>query len=154
MATLLEIYYDLSNDFDNSILANIPGPAEIWHQQELLYRIGVLDTAKMFGKTAPQSADPKDLCWHYQMMDAFFQSLTCERRYGLGADENLKKQRETAHGNLLQVIQDYKKRLGSFTPGSDAGYYKKTITNVIQTVLPVWIQYRQTYVEIEKEAAK
>ena len=153
MATMLECYIARKDSFDNGMQAAMPGPIHIWLQQELLYRIEVLEACQMFAKTAPQSLDTKDLFWHYQMVDAYFQCLTTERRYGTDADENLKKQRETAHSNLLRIIQDYRKRLSSFTSGTDAGCYKKTITNVIQTVLPAWVQYRQTYIEITKEAA-
>ena len=153
MATMLECYVTEKNRFDDGTRTAMPSPALIWRQQELLYRIEVLEACQMFVRSAPQSENPNDLYWHYQIVDAYFQNLTLERRYGTDADENLKKQRETAHGNLLRVIQDYRKRLGSFAPGTDAGCYKKTITSVIQTVLPVWVQYRQTYIEITKEAA-
>jgi hypothetical protein len=68
-------------------------------------------------------------------------------------DENLQRQRDVSHANLLQVIKDYRKRLSSFASGNDAGYYLKTINNVIKTVLAAWIQYRQTYLEIVLEAA-
>ena len=107
----------------------------------------------MFVKAAPQSADTKDLFWHYQMVDAYIQNLSLERRYAMDASENLQKQRETARGNLLRVIQDYRNRFTSFAPGNDASCYRETVAKVIQTVLPVWLQYRQTYTEIKKEAA-
>ena len=144
MATLLETYIDLKNSFDNEA-----GPNQIWEQQELLYRISVLETCQRFVKTAPHSANPKELLGHYQMLDAYLHNLTLERRFGTRND---KKQCDTAHGNLLQVIQDYRKRFGSFAPGNDANCYRNTIASVIQTVLPVWTQYRQTYTEINKEA--
>ena len=153
MAKMLEYYIACKENFDSGMQTAMPGPSEIWKQQELLYRIEVLEVCQMFVKTAPQSVVLNDLTWHFQMVDAYFLTLTRERRFGKDADENQKKQRDTAHGNLLQVIQDYRKRLSSFAPGTDAGCYKKTISNVIQTVLPVWVQYRQTYIEITKEAA-
>ena len=153
MATLLEKYIERKNSFDGRMQAAMPSPDDVWQQQELLYRIEVLEACQMLGKAAPRSADPKDLCWHYQMADAYFQNLTLERRYGASADEKLKQQRETAHGSLLCVIQAYRKNFASFAPGNDADCYRKEITKVIQTVLAVWIQYRQTYVEIIREAA-
>ena len=105
----------------------------------------------MFAKTAPQSVDAKILVSHYQMVDAFIQNIASERRYGINASEEVKKQRDTAHNNLHRVIQDYRTRFGSFTPGGDTGCYRKAISNIIQTILPVWIQYRQTYIEISRE---
>jgi hypothetical protein len=153
MATLLEGYHSRLKQLNSGMQIALPGPSDIWMQQELYYRVGVLETCQLFVKTAPKSAGAQDLCWHYQMVDAFFQNLTTERRYAADAHDILQKLRETAHGNLQKVIADYRKRFGSFTPGSDAECYRKTITNVIQTVLAAWIQYRQTYIEIIKEAA-
>ena len=145
MATLLETYIDLKNSFDEETGSN-----QIWEQQELLYRISVLETCQRFVKTAPHSADSKELLGHYQLLDAYLQNLTLERRFGARINE---KQCNTAHGNLLQVIQDYRKRFSSFAPGNDANCYRNTIAGVIQTVLPVWIQYRQTYTEIKNQEA-
>ena len=143
MATLLETYIDLKNSFNNE-----PGSNQLWEQQELLYRISVLETCQRFVKTAPNSADPKALLGHYQLLDAYLQNLTLERRFGTHINE---KQCDTARGNLLQVIQDYRKRFGSFSPGNDVAFYRNTTANIIQTTLPVWIQYRQTYTEIKED---
>jgi hypothetical protein len=85
------------------------------------------------------------------MVDAFFQSLAQERCYSPINTEKEKKQRETAHGSLLKVIQDYRNRFSSFAPGTDAEFYQKTISAAVQTVLPVWIQFRQSYIEVNKE---
>lgn len=154
MATMLENYTACKISFEGEMQTSMPGPAQIWQQQELLYRISVLEACQMFARTAPRSADAKDLHWHYQMLDAYFQNLSTERRYGLGANDEVQKRREAAYGNLLNVIADYRKRFGSFAPGGDTECYRKTIAGVIQTVLPVWIQYRQTYIEINKEAVR
>ena len=153
MATLLENYKASKDSFENGLQVAKPGPAQIWMYQEFLYRIEVLEVCQMFVKTAPEGTDIKTLCVHYQMVDAYFQNLTMERRSGACSAESVQKQRDTAHGNLLRVIQDYRKRFGSFAPGNDADCYRKIIANVIQTVLPVWVQYRQTYIELTKEAA-
>jgi len=151
MPTILESYQAGKNSFDTGIQTVMPSPAQIWAQQETIYRIEVLETCQMFAKTAPQSVDAKTLVTHYQMVDAFIQNIASERRYGTNAGEEVKKQRDTAHNNLHRVIQDYRARFGSFTPGGDTGCYRKTISNVIQTILPVWIQYHQTYIEISRE---
>ena len=152
MATMLESYIAQKNGFDAGMQTSMPGPEGILRQQELLYRVEVLEACQMFVKSAPRGTDTKELCWHYQIVDAYLHNLVLERRLGAAADENLLKQRDTAHGNLLRVIQDYRKRFGSFAPGGNGDAYKKEITNVIQTVLPVWIQYRQTFTEVSKEA--
>jgi hypothetical protein len=152
MATLLENYYDRTNKFDSNILATIPGLEQVLQQQELFYRISVLEACQMFIKTSPKSADTKDLLWHYRILDAYFQNLIVERRFSDCTNEIMQKLRNTAHGNLLKVIEDYRKRFGSFKPGDDVDCYRKAISRVIQTVIPVWIQYRQTYIEITQEA--
>jgi len=153
MATLLDTYQACKAGFENEALGSAPGPAELLRRQEIMYRICVLDTCQMFVKAAPESVDVGILVQHYQIVDAYFHNLTLERKYGINPDGDIKKQRETAFNNLCLIIQDYRKRFGSFAPGNDPGCYRKTISGVIQTVLPVWIQYRQTYLEIKKEAA-
>jgi hypothetical protein len=152
MPTILENYTAAKSSFDSSLRTAMPGPEQVWRHQEILYRIEVLEVSQMFVKTAPHSVDLSALCWHYQMVDAFFQTLTLERKYGPNADEHQLNQRDTAHANLLQVIGDVRKRFGSFKPENDIDYYQKTIKNAIQAVLCVWIQYRQTYTDINKEA--
>jgi len=153
MPTLLESYQAKKAGFESGLEAAMPGPDQIWRQQELLYRLEVLEACQMFVKTAPSSTDVGALIPHYQMVDAYLLNLSMERKYGQNPADEIKKQRDTAYNNLLLVFQDYRKRFGSFNPGNDAGCYRKTIAAVIQTVLPVWIQYRQTYIEIKKEAA-
>ena len=153
MPTILETYQITKNSFDAGMQTAMPSPAQIWIWQEIIYRIEVLETCQMLAKTAPQSLDAQTLVSHYQMVDAFIQNLASERRYGMSVGDEAKKHRETANNNLLRIIHDYRARFGSFTPGGDTGCYRKTISNVIQTILPVWIQYRQTFIEIKKEAA-
>ena len=153
MANLLEQYHEYRNSFNESLLTAMPDPASVWRHQELLYRIEALEVCQMFAGIAPQSSEPEDLYWHYQMVDAYFRTLKDERRFGLDTGEEVKKQRETAHSNLQQLIQDYQIRFQSFAPGNDADYYRKTIINTIQTVIAVWIQYRQTFVEIVTKEA-
>jgi len=152
MATLLETYLARKNIFDGAFQTAMPGLDQIWRQQETLYRLEVLETCQMFVKSAPNTTDTEILIPHYQMVDAYIQNIALERKYGVIPTEEVKKQRETASGNLSLIIQDYRKRFGSFAPGNDAGSYRKAIAGVIQTILPVWIQYRQTYIEIKKEA--
>ena len=152
MATMLENYQAQKIGFDNGTQTAMPGPDQIWRQQELLYRIEVLETCQMFVKTAPNSVVLNVLVSHYQMVDGYIQNLVFERRYGYASNEEIKKQRDTAYDSLNLVIESYRKHFGSFAPENDTGRYRKAITGVIQTVLPAWIQYRQTYIEIKKEA--
>ena len=151
MAKLLDKYISL---LDVERQNTSPSPDQIWQNQELLYRISALETLQMFYRSAPKSADMKLLVVHYQMMDAFIQNLTLERRSMTSADENIQKQCETAHGSLLRVIKDYRRRFSSFAPSNDT-QYQTDIQKVIIAVIAVWIEYRNTFVMIntKKEAA-
>ena len=151
MATTLEIYWNIKVDMDSEMQTLKPEPEQIWQYQELLYRIEVLQVCQMFIKSVPESADAKVLTPHYQMLNAFIENLTLERRGCANNSGDAQAQRDTAHGNLLRVVEDYRKRFSSFSPDNDAGRYCKEISLVIQTVLPAWLQYRQTCTEINKE---
>lgn len=59
------------------------------------------------------------------------------------------KEREAAQSNLGRVIQDYRKRFSAFSPTA-AMAYKKEIDRVITTLLPAWLQFRNTFVPIKK----
>jgi hypothetical protein len=150
MATLLEKYQTQKSVFDTTLSSAEPHPSQIWQHQELLYRIAALETFRVFAETAPKSTDMSVLVPHYRMVDAYIHHLTQERRYENSADEAFQKQRDTAHAGLLKVIMDYRKRFGSFAPGNDT-QYQADIRNAIGTVISAWIQYRNTYVEIQKE---
>ena len=90
-----------------------------------------------------------ELLGHYQMMDAYVQSLALERRYGPDRGPDTQKEREAAQSNLGRVIQDYRKRFSAFSPTA-AMAYKKEINRVITTLLPAWLQFRNTFVPIKK----
>lgn len=125
-----------------------------WTFQELLYRMEVLQVCQMFTVVAPVGNDMRAMLTHYQMVDGYFENLKCERRNGLAASEDEQKQRDTAHQSLCRIVTDYRKRFGSFTPGSP-DQYKNEIGKAITTFLPAWIQTRNTYIEIStKEAQK
>ena len=153
MGTMLERYWAIKVDMDSGMQTAKPPPEQIWQYQELLYRIEVLQACRMFQKTAPESADVKVLTPHYQMLNAYIENLTLERRGCAANSGDMQAQRDTARGNLRRVVEDYRKRFGSFAPGNDAGRYGKEISSVIKAVLPAWIQYRQACTEISKEVA-
>ena len=46
-----------------------------------------------------------------------------------------------------KVALDGKKRFSSFVPGNGK-QYKEAISNYIKTILPVWMQYRNMYINI------
>jgi len=127
-----------------------PSPAEIWAFQELLYRIQVLETFKVFCQTAPCGTDVNIIMPHYKMVDAYIQHLSLERQFGKRVDEATQKQRQTALGSLQAIVGDYRRRFQSFRPTS-AELYGNDIANIIKTVIPAWVVHRNCYVSLEIE---
>lgn len=148
MATLLEQYNNLKNGMSAQIAeGGFPGEQMLVFQ-EILYRICVLETCQSFCKTAPISVDTKELGYHYQLSDAYIRSLLSERKFGQPADKDMKAARETAAGSLERIVQDCRKKFSSFAPGKP-DQYKKTVSTMFNTVLPAWVQYRETYIKIK-----
>ena len=85
--------------------------------------------------------------YHFQLVDAYIRFILNERRFGSKADADGQKKRETALTSFEQVVQDGKKRFTSFT-ATTKEQYKKAISTYINTILPVWMQYRDAYINI------
>ena len=143
--TMLEKYQHTLAD-----LKNLDSPMSIevaWVFQELLYRIEVLQVCQMFTTTAPTGDDERAMILHYQMVDIYFENLKCDRRHGPPASDQEQDRRNTAHQSLCRVVNDYRKQFGSFR-ASTPEQYKNEIRKVIAAFLPVWIQTRNTYINI------
>ena len=147
MATLLEQYLGTKENMNAAIAKGAFPMEHLLQYQEVLYRINVLETCMTFCKTAPVTPDMRVLSLHYQLLDAFIQCLLQERRIGHPGDESVKMQRETAHGNLLAVVTNFRKQFSSFAPTAQDAY-RNTIANMVTTILPAWISYRNTYVNL------
>ena len=148
MITLLEQYIRKQEELTSQIKAySLPFDSLIVFQ-ELSYRIFILKTFQAFCKTAPITMDTNVMAMHYQMADASIHYLQNERRFGLRVDENGQRQRDTAANMLENVIQDKRRRFASFVPVTQE-QYRDSIKDMIDTVLTVWIQYRDTYVKID-----
>lgn len=113
--------------------------------QELHYRIFVLETLQSFCKSAPVTMDLQEISIHYQVMLAYMRALVKEHTLGMKADEDLKKKRETAKENLELILQDGCRQFQSFQM-TVPDQYKRSVSGMINTVLPAWIQYRNTFV--------
>jgi len=151
--TILERYWKIRLDFTDSQNETMPVPAQLWNFQELLYRIEVLEVLKQLAAAVPLSDDMKVLTPHYKVVDAYIENLKTDRCYPAAFNEDHKKQRETAHASLCAVIGDYRKRYGKYAPQSPE-QYQKDIGRTIGTVLPAWIQYRNTINEIKLPEGK
>ena len=149
MATVLENYYALRGELEQRMAQAPINAVDLWYYGEIVYRVGVLETCQMYLRSAPVSMNTPELLGHYQMMDAYVQSLALERRYGPDRGPDTQKEREAAQSNLGRVIQDYRKRFSAFSP-TPAMAYKKEINRVITTLLPAWLQFRNTFVPIKK----
>ena len=150
MPTVLENYYNLRSEVDKRIAQGNVSADAIWWHGELVYRIGVLETCQMFCKTAPICLETNILQGHYQMLDAYVQSLALERRYGPNRGPDTQKERDAAQTNLGRVIEDYRKRFSSFAPSAPESYSHE-IGRVVQTLLPAWLQFRNTFVPLKKK---
>ena len=147
MATVLEQYLEQQNIIRSQIAENSLPLDELIKMQEINYRICVIETFQSFCKSAPITTDINVLGYHFQMVDAYIRFILKERRFGPKTDADGAKKRETALISFEQVVQDGKKRFTSFTV-TTSEQYKKIIRSYINTILPVWVQCRETYINI------
>lgn len=147
MASILTKYYERQAAIQEQIAENSLPPDELLQMQELNYRIGVLETFQSLLKTAPISLEVKVLVYHYQITDVCMRHLLTEHKFGIAVDESGKKKRETAQQALADVIRNHQKQFSSFKAETQ-DHYKKCILNCVNTILPVWMQYRDTYTKI------
>lgn len=145
MATTLEQYYQTKQQLNAKMTEGKFTNDQLLGYQELMYRISVLESCMMFIKTAPVSTDTSILGFHYKVVDALFTCMLQERQFGIPADEKIKMQRATALENLQLVINSFRRPFQSFVPTTPESY-RDTVSKMITTVLPVWLQYRFTYI--------
>ena len=125
----------------------------VWYYQELAYRISVLEVFQTFLLAAPESVDTKILVPHFQLYEAYVLCLLNERKIGRTDNEDLVKQQQTALGNLQRIYESNKSKFSRYAPRS-ADQYHGDIENFTNTILPAWIQYRNTLLEISTKEAK
>ncbi len=147
MATILELYRQRQTAIREQIAAGSLPPEELVAMQEINYRICVLETFEAFTKSAPATMDTRVMGFHFQLVDAYVRFTMEERKFGPKTDDNGKKKRETAYQSFEQVVLDGRKRFSSFKATTQE-QYKTCISNYIRTILPVWMQYRNTYINL------
>ena len=145
--TLLEQYSAKLNEMNEKIRAGQLPPEEMLVYQELVYRIAVLNTCKAFCAGAPVTMETAKLCCHYQVVIMYVKMLSGERQVGSKTDEDGKKKRGAAKETIDRVMNDGVRRFSSFNPKAD-DHYKKTVSEFINAYISVWIQYRNTYINI------
>lgn len=144
---LIEYYLQNQEEARKQITAGTYKTEQLFMLQELNYRICVLETMRDFCRSAPITTDVRQLCTHYRVVDAYIRFLMSERQLGSKTDEEGQKKRETAMSAFSKVVQDYQRRFCSFQ-ATTPDQYKKVIENTINSVLPVWAQYRTTYISL------
>ena len=124
-------------------------PHEHWLYQELAYRIFVLDGLAFLEATAPVTMEIDEIIPHYQSVDALISHAQYERRYADSTDKKVQDVRNTAYTALGMVQRDYRRRFSGYLV-TEPEQYQKDIKRVIQSVLPVWVQYRDALMDVEK----
>lgn len=147
MAKLLDQYLQKQAEIRDQIAANALRGDSLIIMQEVTYRICVLEIFQSYCLAAPQTMDFCVMGYHYQLVDANIQFLLSERKFGPKVDENGKKKRETAEDSLNRVIADQRKRFSNYRPMTQ-GQFRKDICAMVNTILPVWVSYRNTYINI------
>lgn len=147
MATILNKYLQVRDSMQEKIKQGALPCDQILVYQEILYRISVLETCQAFCKTAPVTMDAKQLSYHYKIVDAYLTSLISDHKFGMPADEALKAKRKTASASLQEIIQSCRKSFSSFKPVTN-DLYRTNISALVNTVLPVWVQYRDAYIQL------
>ena len=147
MATYLDEYRNRKLSFAPLLQAGKMTLRDTVVYQELLYRIQVLETCKMLCKVAPITTNMNDLLLHYQLTDTLLSCMAEERHMGFPADDKGKAQRKTAVENFHRVLTDFRKRFSSFR-AEKPEQYQQAISAMVNTILPVWIQMRNTCVPI------
>ncbi|MBE6911752.1 MAG: hypothetical protein E7473_04420 [Ruminococcaceae bacterium] len=147
MATILAKFKKRQSDINEQIAASSLPLDELLVMQELNYRIGILETFQSFCKTAPATTDAKVLVQHYRLVDVCVRYLLTDHKFGLSTDEKGKTKRETAHKVLEEIILTNQRQFSSFVAETQ-DQYKRRLSEYINAILPMWLQYRDTYITI------
>lgn len=147
MATILDQYLQKQTEIKSQVSENSLPMDTLLLMQEVNYRICVLETLKIFCQTAPVTMDTKSMGYHYQMVNAYVRFLVNERKFGPKTDPEGQKKRETAMTSLEQVVNDSGRQFSSFKATTQE-QYRKCVCDMVNTVLPIWIQYRNTYINL------
>ena len=152
MASILSQLLKKQADIKEQIAANSLPLDELLVMQELNYRISVLETFQALVKTAPLSTDTSVLKQHYGIFDVSLRYLLKDHKFGVATDDNGKKRRETAEKAVMDVISANQKKFTSFVAETQ-DQYKRYISECANTVLPMWLQFRDTYITINLQEA-
>ena len=152
MATILAELQKKQANIKEQIDANSLPLDGLLVMQELNYRISVMETFQALVKTAPLSTDTSVLRQHYGIFDVSLRYLLKDHKFGIATDDNGKKKRETAEKAVTDVILTNQKKFSSFVAETQ-NQYKRYVSECANTVLPMWLQFRDTYITINLQEA-
>jgi len=147
MISPLVLYIQKAASLENT-KPNTLNMISVYTYQELQYRISVMKSLNCYLRQAPLTKDGNLIKGHYKNLVSFLEHMASERTFKESADTETQKKRETARKSLIDVIAD---GLGRFAKPEEPEDYKKHVTSLICTVVPVWMQYRDAFFHIDKE---
>ena len=118
--------------------------------QEVKYRISVISTMRSYELSAPIGGAMDDINFHFRVFMKYIAFLIEERRMGKKTDEAGQKKRETALEFFENVFESKKAEFEEYDFEEKPAAYAKYVKEVIGTILPAWVQYRDTYIDISK----
>lgn len=145
--TILEEYQQKKQEYMDQIAEGRFQRDDSYRFQEMNYRIEVLECFQFFCRTAPVTMDEQEMAYHYGMVCVYIDVLIKERRFGKKADEELKIKRETALNTLMAVYEKCKEMFKNYQVESE-NYYRECISKFCSCLLPVWLQFRDTYISL------
>ena len=145
--TALEFYREILAELEKQALSRSLNPEEHWLYQELAYRSGVLCAFRFLAATAPKTTVLEEVIPHYQAMDALVSHLLQERRFADAADPKEQAARETSYRSLSMLQRDYRRRFSSYHITGEEQYHKDA-TKTIDSLVHLWVQYRNTMMQI------
>lgn len=147
MAKLLDEYYQKQGEIQKKIKAGTLPMEELFHMQELAYRISILETMQTFVRVAGSINDLEKCGKHYQVFKSFIRQTMSEHKVCINPNDEMREKRDAAARNLEKVLEDGLGRFKRFNK-SEVHMYKDMISKLVQTYLSVWIAYRNTYVAL------
>lgn len=148
MATKLQIYLKCKENMESQTNGGTLPLDQILVYQEVCYRISVLQSCQAYNQTAPVTTNIRAIMFHFQMLDAYLCALQEEHKVGVPADEKRKEQRRTAAQSFGIIVQNCRKPFLSFR-ASTPELYKSKVGILFSSILPAWIQYRDSYIPFD-----
>ena len=145
--TIMEQYQEQVKELDEQLEAGKLPLMKMPILQELKYRISVMQSLRAFSKLAPKTLDKQKISFHYQITRTYLSLLVGGHPLGQNADEEGMQKRETAEEFLQRVVEDGVRKFKKFSFENEDEYRNKIVQH-ITAVLPIWIQYRNTYIKL------